>query len=43
MTKKRPQPDLSVTMNFDPSRRQYVFNVRAWTEEDVLALQQEVK
>jgi len=31
--------DEPVTMNFDASRRQYVFNVRAWTEEDVLALQ----
>jgi len=31
--------DEPVTMNFDASRRHYVFNVRAWTEEDVLALQ----
>ena len=31
--------DEPVEMNLDRSRRQYVFNVRAWTEEDVLPLQ----
>jgi hypothetical protein len=32
--------DEPLEMNFDPSRRQYFFNARPWTEEDVLALQQ---
>ena len=31
--------DEPLQMNFAHSRRQYVFNVRAWTEEDVLSLQ----
>ena len=32
--------DEPLAMNFDRSRRKYIFNVRAWTEEDVLPLQQ---
>ena len=32
--------DEPVRMSFDHSRRRYVFNVRAWTEQDVLSLQQ---
>jgi hypothetical protein len=31
--------DEPVEMNFDPSRRLYVFNVRPWTERDVLPFQ----
>lgn len=31
--------DEPLEMNFDRSRRLYVFNVRPWTKEDVLALQ----
>jgi hypothetical protein len=31
--------DEPVETKFDASRRQYVFNVRAWTEEDVLSLE----
>ena len=31
--------DEPVETKFDRSRRQYVFNVRAWTEEDVLSLE----
>jgi uncharacterized protein DUF3142 len=32
--------DEPVKMSFDRSRRRYVFNVRAWAEQDVLSLQQ---
>ena len=32
--------DEPVQTNFDGSRRRYIFNVRAWTQEDVLAFQQ---
>ena len=32
--------DEPLAMNLDRSRRQYIFNVRAWTEKDVLALHQ---
>ena len=32
--------DEPLAMAFDGSRRQYIFNVRAWTEEDVLAFKQ---
>jgi hypothetical protein len=32
--------DEPVETKFDRSRRQYIFNVRAWTQQDVLALQQ---
>ena len=32
--------DEPLAMNLDRSRRQYIFNVRAWTKEDVLPLQQ---
>ena len=32
--------DEPLAMNFDGSRRQYIFNVRAWTEEDVLPFKQ---
>ena len=32
--------DEPLAMNFDRSRRQYIFNVRAWTKNDVLAFQQ---
>ena len=32
--------DEAVEMNFERSRRQYIFNVRAWAEKDVLSLQQ---
>lgn len=35
--------DEPVETKFDPSRRQYVFNVRAWTQEDLVALQQRVE
>jgi len=31
--------DEPLQINFDPARRQYFFNVRSWTEEDVVALQ----
>src|ERR1041385_5312185 len=33
--------DEPLAMNVDPSRRQYIFNVRAWTENDVLPFQQQ--
>jgi hypothetical protein len=32
--------DEPLAMNFDRSRRQYIFNVRAWTEQDVLPFKQ---
>lgn len=32
--------DEPLAMTFDRSRRQYIFNVRAWTEEDVLPFKQ---
>ena len=32
--------DEPLAMTFDGSRRQYIFNVRAWTEEDVLPFKQ---
>ena len=32
--------DEPLAMTFDRSRRQYIFNVRAWTEQDVLPLKQ---
>ena len=32
--------DEPVAMTFDDSRRQYIFNIRAWTEQDVLPLKQ---
>ena len=35
--------DEPVETKFPRSRRQYVFNVRAWTQQDVVALQQRVK
>ena len=34
--------DEPIEINFDRSRRKYIFNVRAWTEKDAQALQQEV-
>ncbi|HJT67147.1 MAG TPA: DUF3142 domain-containing protein [Pyrinomonadaceae bacterium] len=34
--------DEPIAINFDRSRRQYIFNVRPWTEQDILTLQQEV-
>ena len=34
--------DEPVEINFDRSRRKYIFNVRSWTEKDLLSLQQEV-
>ena len=34
--------DEPIDINFDRSRRKYIFNVRPWTEQDVLTLQQEV-
>jgi uncharacterized protein DUF3142 len=33
--------DEPVTMNFAQTRRQYIFNVHAWTENDVLSFQQQ--
>jgi len=35
--------DEPIQINFDPSRRKYIFNVRAWSEKDIPALQQEVQ
>ena len=35
--------DEPLAMTFDHSRRQYIFNVRAWTEEDVLPFTQGVR
>ena len=35
--------DEPLEMERDRSRRQYVFNVRAWTEDEVLALQKETR
>ena len=35
--------DEPVAMNFALSRRQYVFNVRPWTKQDVLGIESEVK
>lgn len=32
--------DEPLAMTFDPPRRQYIFNVRAWTEQDVLHFKQ---
>ena len=32
--------DEPLAMTFDRSRRQYIFNVRAWTEQDVLPFKQ---
>lgn len=32
--------DEPIATNFEPSRRQYIFNVHAWTENDVLSFQQ---
>jgi Protein of unknown function (DUF3142) len=32
--------DEPLAMTFDRSRRQYIFNIRAWTEQDVLPLKQ---
>ena len=34
--------DEPLQLNFDRSRRKYIFNVRPWTETDISALQQEV-
>lgn len=34
--------DEPLEINFDPKRRKYIFNVRPWTEKDILALPQEV-
>ena len=33
--------DEPLQLNFDRSRRKYIFNVRPWSETDILALQQE--
>lgn len=35
--------DEPVATNFEPSRRQYIFNVRAWTEQDVLPFNKDRK
>ena len=35
--------DEPLDMNFEPSRRQYIFNVRAWTEKDVLPFNKDQK
>jgi hypothetical protein len=34
--------DEPIAINFDRSRRKYIFNARPWTETDISALQQEV-
>ena len=34
--------DEPIKINFDQTRRKYIFNVRAWTGKDILALQPEV-
>ena len=34
--------DEPININFDQTRRKYIFNVRAWTEQDILALQPQV-
>ena len=34
--------DEPIKINFDSSRRKYIFNVRSWTEQDIAALQSEV-